>query len=1502
MIGSTVGGYVDSLIISALTPAVRNEGPRLQEITVMQSTEGAVVGRLYGIMRVGGNLIWAARFKETKTTESEEVGGKGGGGQRVETTTYTYSCSFAVAFGEGNERVQLGRLWMDGKEIDLSTVDSTFYQGTETQAPDSVIQGVEGTGSTPAFRGTTYIVFEDFQLSDFSNRIPQVTAEIIAPIETDDPDDIANIGRSFCLIPGSGEFIYGTDVYTLQNASGNVLESFFSGDNFENQLGDIISLPSRSGGKLVATFMNMHNQQGDTDFVRSLTQLGLFQPNLDAVMLVVGWFGDDLRIGECEIKPYVEYEDRDGVVTPREWNVAGYVRSDSVIPQVGRDDSGAPIYGGTPSDDVVVEAIRWLKAQGHRVVFYPFLFMHIEEGNSLPDPYSDNAADAGQPVFPWRGRITCSPAAGYVGTVDQTSSAATQVSTFFGRTWGFNNMVEHYAQLCADAGGVDAFIIGTEMVGTTTIRSSSSTYPAVSELQSLAATVKGIVGSGCDVGYAADWSEFHSHRPADGSGDLHFHLDPLWADSNIDFIGIDNYMPLSDWRDGSSHLDYDADNGIVSPHNTGYLKSNIEGGEYYDWYYASEADRDSQTRTTISDGSFTAATPDRTFSDGAITDLSAGGATTRTQDTAFKCTITLPEEPSDGGLYERGDSSAGMWLGVRDSGTVFRYRAGAGAGTTTTTTTVIMDIPVSRMPFNGGEHTIAWDITLASGQVRLWVDEKLVGIAWTTGRTALTLWASSGSGGYGASTTTDIVGEPVTGWPATCGNDLEMYDLLAVPNNLVPEDYIYRQKDIRNWWGSEHYNRPSGTRSGSATAWVPGDKPVWFTEFGCPCIDKGTNQPNVFYDPKSSESLFPYYSSGLQDEYISRVYAEAMLQYWRDESPVRGGVNMIDINDMFIWCWDARPFPDYPNRLDVWSDGPLHRYGHWMTGRIAYPALPRLIEKLCGEVGVTDYDTQQLNGAQGLVKGYYIDGITAVRDIIGSLMTGFQFDAFESEGKIKFALKSSTSLTALTTDQFVSTDKDPTGFSVTRAQNSELPKRVVVDFIDADNDYELSSLDAKRHQTTNKDVSSVRLPQSLAPDYVRGLADSILHQAWVARESGTVNLPPSLFKLDPGDGITFPIGDNVGQARIQSIDTGESREVSFQSFDLSLYSLPVYPAQQKSSIITQVPGFPELYALDIPLYSGDEPSHWSPRLAAFANPWPGTVAVYRDEDPSTGTEDWLLGRSLNLENVMGTLKSAVGTGKTGVWLRSQTVTVSLLGGTLPSADSDIRVLNGDNVCAMQNNAGHWEIFQYKTATLDSNGDYVLSGLIRGQLGTEWVMNENTFDAGNSFVLLENQFSINPSTAPYLPLTAGDRGATVDLRFGSAYKSVADDTAYLETSFTHEAMAKRPYSPAQLRAKWSLGTNNDIALSWVRRTRFDGDQWESASVPLNEEAEEYELEILNGSTVVREVTDLTSPAYIYTDAMQVADFGSAQTASIKFRVYQMSASVGRGTAAEETVER
>ena len=181
--------------------------------------------------------------------------------------------------------------------------------------------------------------------------------------------------------------------------------------------------------------------------------------------------------------------------------------------------------------------------------------------------------------------ITASKAPGQPGSPDKTSEAADQVAAFVGAAergdfaivgdtvvydgpdeWSYRRMILHYAKLCKAAGEIDAFLIGSELRGLTTLRSDANTYPFVNRLKTLAEDVRQILGPSVKVSYAADWTEYFGHHPDDGSGDVFFHLDPLWAPEDIDFIGIDNYMPLADWRDGSDHLDADAwDSGDVRP-------------------------------------------------------------------------------------------------------------------------------------------------------------------------------------------------------------------------------------------------------------------------------------------------------------------------------------------------------------------------------------------------------------------------------------------------------------------------------------------------------------------------------------------------------------------------------------------------------------------------------------------------------------------------------------------------------------------------------------------------------------------------------------------------------------------------------------------------------------------------------------------------------------------------------------------------------------------------
>ncbi|MEM9359871.1 MAG: hypothetical protein AAGB04_27115, partial [Pseudomonadota bacterium] len=142
-IGAIAGGFVDQALFGSSGQSQNFDGPRMSDLRVMASSEGAPIARVYGRARLGGQVIWATDFEEVASTEEVgSGGGKGGGGGSssgsATQTTYSYYANFAVAIAEG-ELTGLGRVWADGYEIDLSTTAYRFYTGSDTQEADSLI-------------------------------------------------------------------------------------------------------------------------------------------------------------------------------------------------------------------------------------------------------------------------------------------------------------------------------------------------------------------------------------------------------------------------------------------------------------------------------------------------------------------------------------------------------------------------------------------------------------------------------------------------------------------------------------------------------------------------------------------------------------------------------------------------------------------------------------------------------------------------------------------------------------------------------------------------------------------------------------------------------------------------------------------------------------------------------------------------------------------------------------------------------------------------------------------------------------------------------------------------------------------------------------------------------------------------------------------------------------------------------------------------------------------
>ncbi|MFD1702195.1 glycoside hydrolase/phage tail family protein [Methylopila henanensis] len=1277
-LGGAIGGLAGSMIDQTLlAPTVRRTGPRLDDLRVTASTEGAPVLRVHGRMRVGGQIIWASRFRETSSTESS--GGKGGGGPKTEVRTYSYFASFAVGLCEGPID-GIGRVWADGRPLDPGDYEMRLHRGTDEQLADPKIVAVEGADFAPAYRGLAYLVFEELPLEGFGNRVPQITVEVIRRPPSDRPA-LEDLMTGVTLIPGSAEFAYATDAIERREGFGA----------WEAE--------------------NVHSDYGRADIDVALDDLEALAPGVRSVSLIVAWHGTDLRAGSCEIRPKVETDDKE--TRPWTWRVSNVTRASMQL--VSRID-GAPALGGAPADRAVWQAIRTLKDRGFEVMLTPFILMDVASDNGLPDPYG--AAE--QPAYPWRGRITCHPAPGRPGSPDRTPAAAAQVAAFFGtaaagdfgwhgdrRTvdydgpgeWSYRRFVLHMARLAKAAGGVDAFLIGSEMVALTAVRDGPSSYPAVAAFRALAAEARAVLGADTRIGYAADWTEYSGHRPDDGSGDVHFHLDPLWADANVDFVGVDLYAPLADWRDGGGHLDAAA--GLRGPYDAAYLDANVEGGEGFDWFYAGAEDRAAQVRTPI-------------------------------VDTAH------------------------------------------------------------------GEH------------------------------------------------------------------------------------WVFRVKDFHGWWSNPHHDRPGGVRAVTPTAWVPQSKPIVLCEVGCPAIDKGANQPNVFVDPKSSETAVPHFSNGRRDDVAQRAYLAAQLAHWAPaagNNPVSAltGARMIDASRIFCWCWDARPHPAFPARTDVWKDAENWKRGHWLTGRLGFAALRDVVADIAAPSGAA----LELADLDGLVRGYAIDRVMSPREAIEPLLEAFGAQALARGAAIRIANRPAEPVAELGPDDLVDPGEGRPAFRLTRAQASEVPAALKLRHVDPDIDYRQAAVEARRLAGEGRAVAEASVPLALSNAEAQALADGMLIEASVARERGEWTLPPSGLALEPGDLVRFAAHGRTTLMRLDEIGDEFVRPAKAVRADPDARAVAPIEDDPRPPPAKGRPIAPAFAVLDLPLIAGDEPAH-APRLAAYARPWT-PAAVFRSRDGA----GFALDATLPLPATLGALAAPLGPHASGRFDRLNVIEVEVGPDRALESVTAEALFAGANVAAVRGGDGVWEVLQFRDAELVGTGRWRLSMMLRGQAGTE--------DAAATLKSAGAAFALIDAATPVSTLPEAERGLTLTWTAGPSTRP-RDDPTYVALSERAGARGLLPLAPVGLKAR--RGGSGDVTLSWIRRTRIGGDDFDAREVRLAEEAEAYEVEILGESAPVRVLAAGTQMT-VYTHAMQIADFGSAP-AALQVAVRQLSAAVGLGLPARTTL--
>jgi hypothetical protein len=326
---------------------------------------------------------------------------------------------------------------------------------------------------------------------------------------------------------------------------------------------------------------------------------------------------------------------------------------------------------------------------------------------------------------------------------------------------------------------------------------------------------------------------------------------------------------------------------------------------------------------------------------------------------------------------------------------------------------------------------------------------------------------------------------------------------------------------------------------------------------------------------------------------------------------------------------------------------------------------------------------------------------------------------------------------------------------------------------------------------------------------------------------------------------------------------------------------PLKPGRGKAPEAAPAWGPPAVLIVDLAPPDG-EAAH-APRVAAFADPWPGRLAIYRGNEGG----GFRLAGTLTRPATMGRLSAPLGPGPAGIFDRGNAIEVTLFGGALAGLP-EIDVLAGRNAAAVRSLGGAWEIVQFVEAELVGPLQYRLTRLLRGQCGSEHAAAAGAA-AGADFVLLD------AAVAP-LDLRPDQVGTPLRWRFGPARDDHAAPS-FAELTVEAEGVGLKPFAPVHLRASREA-SSGDIALSWIRRTRFGGDGWAAADVPLNEEREAYRLEILDGTTLRRTI-ETSSPEHSYTAAEQAEDFGGPASA-FTARIAQLSAAAGAGHELEEVV--
>lgn len=527
----------------------------------------------------------------------------------------------------------------------------------------------------------------------------------------------------------------------------------------------------------------------------------------------------------------------------------------------------------------------------------------------------------------------------------------------------------------------------------------------------------------------------------------------------------------------------------------------------------------------------------------------------------------------------------------------------------------------------------------------------------------------------------------------------------------------------------------------------------------------------------------------------------------------------------------------------------------------------------------TDVDASALAAVN--VQGFGLSRPMPRAAALTMLATAYLFDLVPRDGVLSAVARGGSSAGTLTADHIgahLAGQAPPEPWTIHRAAPEQMPRQMEVAFVDPDHNYETGLQAARRLATGVGTVARVELAVAASNDEMAQLAEILLHAAHVEAEAyETRAMPSTIGTVAPAAVFEVEANERVYTARCLRADVIDGRMLDVRAVR---HAAAVYASYAIGGTVRtpggQVVALGQtvLEVLDLPaLRTQDDDAGFYLAASSYTPGWPG-AQVYQSADGASFSP--LL--ALPTGTIFGYAFNAPSANRQ-MWDLTSTLQVRLLSGSLASQPW-AGAINAGNVAAW-GAPGRWEIIGWVTAQQQGDGEWHLSALSRGLLDS--LQHAGSHQAGDRFVVLSVDalrralYSID-QIGQKLRLKAVTLGRTVD------------STGSREITVGGGAMV--PWAPTRRHAAKEV--NGDWTITWMRQDRLRTRAFWQPS--MSEASEAYEIDFLDAAgAVVATKTGITSATYTYTKAAQEADFSGLEQALIRFNVYQVSASVGRGNA-------